>query len=286
MFYFCVPGNTPAEFLFSGQFRSGPNGSVHSDRCINSFVLLLGTSGTMPIAVGERRYLLREGTYLLLPKGIRHFGTARSSPGQSHDWCHFDLPDGWSLSEKAPDDRTILVIPEFGELPHSEQIRILFRQLADTACRREMDPIRRSENCNAYLRILLNEIAEQTAVRTDDEQTLRRRATAERVREWIRTHATDEIRPHTVADVFGYHVDYLTRLFRLASGMSVGAYIIACRIEAAKDLLMRTDLPVRTIAHRVGFSDEKYFMKVFRRAEQTTPTEYRNAYFRLHVNYK
>ena len=34
------------------------------------------------------------------------------------------------------------------------------------------------------------------------------------------------------------------------------------------------------------FSDEKYFMKLFLKKENVTPTQYRNSYFRTHINNK
>ena len=44
----------------------------------------------------------------------------------------------------------------------------------------------------------------------------------------------------------------------------------------AVELLQRTDIPVREIAVRVGYTDANYFTKVFKRHLGVTPTEYRN----------
>jgi transcriptional regulator GlxA family with amidase domain len=41
-------------------------------------------------------------------------------------------------------------------------------------------------------------------------------------------------------------------------------------------LLVTTDMPVNEIARAVGFSDARYFSRVFGQAEGVTPTEYRN----------
>ena len=44
------------------------------------------------------------------------------------------------------------------------------------------------------------------------------------------------------------------------------------------------DFGNKEIAWQCGFPDEKYFMRLFRETEGMTPTAYRNAYHRTHVN--
>lgn len=60
--------------------------------------------------------------------------------------------------------------------------------------------------------------------------------------------------------------------------MSMQEYIQKVKIDRAKEELGRTDLSIKEIAHRLGFEDEKYFMKVFRKHQQMTPTEFRRAF--------
>ena len=47
------------------------------------------------------------------------------------------------------------------------------------------------------------------------------------------------------------------------------------RIERAAALLASTDLPVKTIASRVGYDSEPAFARAFSRMHGTTPTAYR-----------
>lgn len=70
-----------------------------------------------------------------------------------------------------------------------------------------------------------------------------------------------------------------TKLCRLAKELSGGrtlSYLIAQRrIEAAKTLLLRNDLPVSAVAEAVGISDYNYFSRVFRSVTGTTPRTFR-----------
>ena len=70
-----------------------------------------------------------------------------------------------------------------------------------------------------------------------------------------------------------------TRLCRLAKELSGGhtlSWLIAQhRINAAKALLLQSNLPVSAVAEQVGISDYNYFSRLFRSVTGTTPRKYR-----------
>jgi two-component system response regulator YesN len=64
-------------------------------------------------------------------------------------------------------------------------------------------------------------------------------------------------------------------LFRESTGASPVEYIIALRMERAKDLLRHTDMSIDKISEGVGYEDRHYFQKTFKRCVGVTPNEYR-----------
>lgn len=68
---------------------------------------------------------------------------------------------------------------------------------------------------------------------------------------------------------------YFSRLFKQLKGENFIDYLTRIRIEAAKDLLLHTDLSVTEIAARVGYRDSRYFGQVFKKQEGHTPTVFR-----------
>ena len=68
---------------------------------------------------------------------------------------------------------------------------------------------------------------------------------------------------------------YLCRVFRREHGRSIGAVIMATRMEKAADILMTSGLMVKETAALVGFSNFSYFCKKFREHYGMTPAEYR-----------
>jgi AraC-like DNA-binding protein len=68
---------------------------------------------------------------------------------------------------------------------------------------------------------------------------------------------------------------HLFRLFKEATGMSISSYVTAYRIQRACELLQSPDLSIKSIAYSVGYPDQLYFSKVFKKATAYTPSAYR-----------
>lgn len=69
--------------------------------------------------------------------------------------------------------------------------------------------------------------------------------------------------------------DYLSRLFRKATGKSLGAHIIEQRMTWAKDLLESSSLNIAEISQAIGYTDPSYFTRIFRRGTGIAPRRYR-----------
>ena len=78
------------------------------------------------------------------------------------------------------------------------------------------------------------------------------------------------------AEAMGMSSFYFSRFFRTSYNQTFLEYLTAYRIDRAVELLQQTDIPVREIAVRVGYTDANYITKVFKRHLGVTPTEYRN----------
>lgn len=57
--------------------------------------------------------------------------------------------------------------------------------------------------------------------------------------------------------------------------MTLSDFLGRIRIEKAKTLLLNPQIRIAQIAEMVGYQDEKYFSKVFKKMEGFTPNEYR-----------
>lgn len=69
---------------------------------------------------------------------------------------------------------------------------------------------------------------------------------------------------------------YLSRIVRKISGRTVNEHIAHMLITEARRLLDCTDMTVKQISYRLGFSDQAAFGKFFRNQFGTSPTAYRS----------
>ena len=97
----------------------------------------------------------------------------------------------------------------------------------------------------------------------------------ERARQYIAEQYSYPITVEDVAVYTGISRSYLFRLFRTMMKQSPKEYLLEYRIRQACQLLNQTELPVGSIAHSVGFEDNLYFSKVFKKYKNCTPSEYR-----------
>lgn len=69
--------------------------------------------------------------------------------------------------------------------------------------------------------------------------------------------------------------NYLSSRFKAETGKTINQYITGLRLEQAKVLLKESAKSVAEIAAAVGYSDERYFSKLFAREVGMTPTQFR-----------
>ena len=93
---------------------------------------------------------------------------------------------------------------------------------------------------------------------------------------WLEHHYMQDVSLDQAAEAMGMSSFYFSRFFRTSYNQTFLEYLTAYRIDRAVELLQQTDIPVREIAVRVGYTDANYFTKVFKRHLGVTPTEYRN----------
>jgi AraC family transcriptional regulator len=102
------------------------------------------------------------------------------------------------------------------------------------------------------------------------------RSKLRRVIEFIHSHLEHDMTLAELAATVGMSPYHFARLFKQSTGLSPHQYVIERRIEAAKKLLMHTELSIAMIAYRVGFASQSHFAAHFRQRTGVTPKAYRD----------
>ncbi|WP_163101967.1 response regulator transcription factor [Peribacillus alkalitolerans] len=101
----------------------------------------------------------------------------------------------------------------------------------------------------------------------------------QKIEEYLKLHYQQDINLQDIADRFFLNKEYISRKFKQAFNETLTDYLTNIRIEKAKELLQNPNLKIYEIAYQIGYQNEKYFSKVFKKLMGITPNEYRNLLF-------
>jgi len=91
---------------------------------------------------------------------------------------------------------------------------------------------------------------------------------------YMQTHYQDKIDMTTLSSMAGLTTSSYSRLFKKTMKVAPVKYLTLIRIERAKRLLLLHGAPVKEVSAAVGFGDEFYFSRIFRRIVGITPSRY------------
>lgn len=94
--------------------------------------------------------------------------------------------------------------------------------------------------------------------------------------DYIQAHLAEDISLEAIATELGMSRYYFCRLFKQSTGISPHQYVIKCRIDRAKDLLLQGHKSIADVAFQVGFSSQSHFTKHFKRLVGVTPKQISN----------
>lgn len=100
----------------------------------------------------------------------------------------------------------------------------------------------------------------------------------DRAKGYIHANYYKDLSLDEVAAYVGISANYLSQLFKQFTPLNFLQYLTGYRIETAKELLKNRELKICDIASRVGYSDPKYFDKIFKKNVDVTPSEYREKF--------
>ena len=263
---------------------------VHMRRVCDSFVLLAVRTGTLYITQGGRPYEIEKIRCSFWNRGSNITGTGHRRENCPTTGCIFGstaamqtADDGGGLCFGVAEtslQEEYYVIPGQCCLRTSNRVTLLMVQLLDMARRDNFIVTRRTAYAASLVLLELTQeyLRQQSTKRKDLPTGLNE------VMEWIQAHYGQNLTAVGVAHRFGYNPTYLSALFKTYTGYPLIAYVNRLRISVSKNLLTNRALKIYTIASMCGFSDEKHYMKLFKRYEGMTPSQYRQAFFQKKIN--
>jgi AraC family transcriptional regulator len=93
----------------------------------------------------------------------------------------------------------------------------------------------------------------------------------QQVVDYIHAHLDRDLSLKELAAVVQMSAHYFSQLFKQSTGITPHQYVIRCRIERAKELLMQGKFSISDVAKVVGFVDQSHFHRHFKRLVGITP---------------
>lgn len=93
--------------------------------------------------------------------------------------------------------------------------------------------------------------------------------------DYIRDNFDKDLNMAVVSNHFSMNYSLFSYLFKEYTGSNFVNYLKGIRMQEAKKLLAETDLRIIEISAKVGYDNEKHFMKIFKASCGVSPSEYR-----------
>jgi transcriptional regulator GlxA family with amidase domain len=97
---------------------------------------------------------------------------------------------------------------------------------------------------------------------------------------WIVSNPEKDLSVDHLAERMAMSPRNFSRLFCQEIGLTPAKFVERVRLEAAKNMMLQTDLPMESVAVNCGFGNAEQMRRTFQRLLKTTPQEHRS-YFKI-----
>lgn len=270
---------------------------VHKKRRLNEFVFYAIKSGSMELMENGIPFEVKEGDFLLLDPMYTHMGTEATTC--DYIYVHFVHEDMVRCERKEGDverffserreslsqdsgsydryENSYINLPKKVNLKKSAGYHKIHRLLQDAIDCNENQLEGYKVLCACRFMEALVEIAREAlskkAAKAKD-AIPQSHTKVHDLLDYLNANYKNEITGEQIEAELSCNFDYINRVFKKLTGVTIFAYLTDLRMQKACELLTTTSLKVGAIAHMVGFSDETYFYKVFKKTRGVSPGQY------------
>ena len=239
-------------------------GFTHADRQLPFHVLIYVLEGAIYVTEDGTDHAVGPGEMLFLHSDLRHYGKRPIPRGTRWYYIHFELPAPTDAARE--EDGAELVLPKkltglAGSGIESELAALV-----------ENSRIRDGHSrwyLNQQLFVLLSRIGHRSAHRDEPPEM------AEQIARYLGRRLYSPFDTKALEQAFFLSYKHMAALFKKRFGQTMHAYHQNLRMEEAARLLRETLLPVGEVSDKLGFADQLYFSRCFRRHAGVSPSEYR-----------
>ncbi|CCP07175.1 Arabinose operon regulatory protein [Erwinia amylovora MR1] len=242
--------------------------SIDRPQGMQGFILNLTIKGRGRVANGLEAFDCEPGDVLLFqPEAAHYYGRSPDSNCWYHRWIYFRPRAYWSDWLSWQDQKRGVGRLRLSPLLHDEFER-LFVTIEEThnAGRRYAEELA----MNLLERLLLRAIQEDPR----SQQQVRDARVVEAC-QYVMQHLAAEVKIDQVARHVCLSPSRLAHLFRQQMGVNLLRWREDQRVQRARLLLQSTRQPIASVGREVGYDDQLYFSRVFRKRAGVSPSDFR-----------
>ncbi|MGO4547722.1 AraC family transcriptional regulator [Paenibacillus sp. 2TAB23] len=224
--------------------------------------LALIISGKLVYRIDGVTYQLSKGDLLLIPEGRMREAFHSDQDHHQKYWATFVMDEAGAgmlpmLNQQVP------IVVKTGQYEYMKQ---RFAQLIQQWMGKlpYYEPI-----CAATLTDMLGRMNRELDAKQYPSPMLKMIAT---IQEYVLTHYREDIRVDQLAMLVSRSPNYISTLYRRLTGGSLKEYIHQVKVSAARDLLYHHQVTIGQAAEYVGFCDQAYFNRVFKKVYGFPPS--------------
>jgi len=232
----------------------------------SAFELHVVESGELTLYAQGRAHVIRAGQTCIVGPGVYHY--LRGEAGR------YELRVDVELTEPGDFMYAPLLSPRVAVYDDPRNAALLREVIEETRLR---GPFYReaADACLNLVQVSAARAAGAAPVSARDEGPPREYTRDKIISDFFSDRYASPLRPQELAEQLSVSVRHLDRWLKRGLGLSFKQMLTRTRMEAAKDLLVSTELPVERVAGAVGYNAESNFYRAFRAYEGVTPAEYR-----------
>ncbi len=233
---------------------------------IHSFLFLIVTAGYGTISYKSRTWEMHQGDCAWLDCSLPISYTSSVSTPWEIKWVHFYGKDAFSFYTQFVTQGSPCIFTPGNPAVFNECLFHLF------TLHKRNDPYKELLS-HKYLTDLCAFCFPESKSRLPGTHSTQDKLI--RIREYILSHYTEKISLDELSKTFFISKYHLVREYRKSFAVTPGSDLIACRISHAKSLLRSGTQNIEEISVLCGFHTSAYFIRMFKKAENMTPLEYR-----------
>jgi AraC-like DNA-binding protein len=230
------------------------------------YILIYCTEGEGWLTFNKKKITIKPHHFFIIPKNVRHSYGANDKNPWSIYWMHFDGECVPELFERLSNNDSI-----YDSIPYNSDIIKLFDQIFNIfnsgflEFKMEYANILSQRFISSFIYREIN----KTSSSVNSENLINS------IKDYLNENLHKSLKTEDLAKKFNYSSSYIFSVFKKSTGYSLHHFFNLKKTQKACEYMNYTKKSIKEISFKLGFQDQFYFSRVFKKYMGVSPKEYR-----------